>query len=81
MEVPSEEVVAQHELRLGKYEALTLAVIWLSGVVAIVAIVALYEGSQQVSLENAIGYIVIGMVLVSLAVLFRDAIVNWLRSL
>ena len=62
-------------------DAIALAAIWLCAFGSIALVTTQYHGDQQVSLENAIGYIVIGAVLVTILVLLRDALLELLRSL
>lgn len=64
----------------GMAEAITIISTWVAGCVMVAFIVGNYHGDQSVSLENAIGYVVIGIVLVDCIVLFRDPIADWIRN-
>lgn len=64
----------------GMAEAITIIFTWIAGSAMIALIVANYHGDQSVSLENAIAYVVIGIVLVDAMVLFRDSIADWIRN-
>lgn len=64
----------------GPAEAATVIFTWLIGFAMIALIIQNYKGDQSVSLENSIGYVVIGIVLVDTMVLFRDSIAEWIRT-
>ena len=66
--------------RINMAEAIAVGLIWLAGLSCIGLIVANYHGDQQVSLENAIAYVVIGVVSTTLLVLYRGVIEDWIRS-
>lgn len=57
-------------------EALALIGLWGFGFGIVWLIVTNYHGEQSVSLENAIFYVVAALTILSLAILFRDAIAN-----
>ena len=65
--------------RMNFAEVVSLLVVWGFGFLAIWLVVTNYHDGQKVSLENAVGYIMIGVIAVSLAIMFRDVIVEVVR--
>lgn len=64
---------------LNFFDLLAIIAIWASAALMLGLLVANYSGDQQVSLENAIGYIVIAAAFVSAAILFAGPANEYLR--
>lgn len=71
--------VGLEKIHFGIPEAVTVGGIWLTGCLLTYLIVSAYHGDQSVSLENMVWAIMIAVVLVSGAVLFRDLIAEVVR--
>lgn len=80
MEEKTVITASPEELRFGVADAIAVAIVWLSGFGSLWLLVTNYKGDQSVSLENAVAWIIIGVVLVSLALVFRGLIIEWVRS-
>lgn len=75
-----EDAARRTQSSLGVSEAITLCGIWACGLGAVGLIVVNYKGDQSVSFENAIAYVMIAVLLVSVAILFRGAITDFIHS-